>query len=196
MTGDPVRQKHKDQLALGAAAVGLVAACLIWLLWVLPVARSVGEAEPESIGSTITVDVNAGAVGIWGSGIAPTLGTAECRVRDPDGRAVDVRDGPLLAWDDTLWWMTPKTGFEQFAQFIAPDDGVYEIACADTLETYDGEFLVAGDTFGTAAIGLGRSSVFAVGTLLAVGAVVCPLFAVLLAVIIPVRRWRDRRRPR
>ncbi|WP_217183435.1 hypothetical protein [Streptomyces sp. AC495_CC817] len=198
MSDAATRQRHKDQVALGAAAVCAVAAVLIWVLWALPVARSVGEAEPAAIGDTITVELAEGPAGIWGSGRSPLLGTMECTVTGPSGERLAQSGPPSLTWDDTLWWLTPRPGFEQVTRFTAPAAGVYDVACTDALDTYDGSFLVAGDTFGTGTIGLGRtgSSDFAVGTVLAFSAVVLPLFAALVPLIILVRRFVERRRRR
>lgn len=190
------RQRDKDHVALAAAAVSAVAAVLIWVLWVLPIARSVGDAVPAPIGETITVDLGAGPAGVWGSGHSSAFGTIDCAVTGPDGRAVALSGPPSLTWDDVLWWTNPRPGFEQLSRFTAPSAGSYEIACTDSLDTYGGEFLVAGDTFGGFSVGLGRTgaSDFPVGSILAFCAAVLPLFAVLLPIVIALRRVRDRRR--
>jgi hypothetical protein len=174
-----------------------VGAVLIWVLWVFPVAASVEAADPHPIGESAVAELAAGErVGIWGRGISANLGTMACTVAAPDGEGVATRGGPSLGWSDTLWWMTPRWGFEQSAQFIAPDAGAYRVSCVDSLDTYDGDFLIAGDTFGSGSIGLGRNggSDFAVGSLLAFGAVFCPLLAVLLPAVIGIRLAVTRRR--
>lgn len=190
-------QRNKDQVALGAAAVALVAGVLIWLLWVLPIAGSLSEATPSPIGEPVGVELDAGErAGIWGSGLSVGFGTLDCAVTDPVGHEVSQRAAPSLTWDDTLWWTNPRPGFEQVSQIVAAEQGRYTVDCRDALGYYEGEILVAGDTFGSGSIGLGRSgsSDFAVGTVLAFCAVVCPLFGLLLPVVIGVRLLRDRRR--
>lgn len=191
------RLRHTDGVALAAALIGAIAGALIWVLWVLPISRSVADAEPAPIGSVVEVDLDSGQrIGIWGTGRAIWLGSVECDVRAPDGSEVPTHGGPSLRWDDTLWWMTPRDGFEQFAVVTAVDSGVHTVRCRDSVETYDGEFLTAGDTFGGGDIGLGRtgSNDVAIGTIFAFSAVVLPLFCVLLVIVIAVRRLRDRRR--
>jgi hypothetical protein len=164
---------------------------LIWTLWVIPVAASVAAAQSVPLEHAEEIELDAGErVGIWGSGISAMLGTLECSVSGPGGTELSQRGGPSLSWDDTLWWMTPKRGFEQQTQFTAADEGVHTVTCSDSLATYDGEFLVAGDAFGSGSIGLGRTggSDFAVGTALAFGAVFCLPVAMLLPVVILIRR--------
>lgn len=197
MTRGASAQRHKDQVAIGAAVVSAIAAALIWMLWVVPIATSVEHAEPQPIGTSRTVELDHGqAAGIWATGRAAWLGTAECMVLGPDGSEQPLTAGPSLNWEDTLWWMTPRAGFEQILRFASTSSGAYEVRCADRLDTYDGEFLVAGDSFGAGAIGLGRggSSDFPVGSILAFCAVVLPLFSVLIVPVIALRRLRDRRR--
>ncbi|MCK2036271.1 hypothetical protein KZC51_08985 [Microbacterium sp. SSW1-49] len=191
------RLNDRDRLALGAALTSVVAGALIWLLWVLPVATSVDRAAAHPLGEPAIVELDAGQrVGIWGSGISANLGTMACTVNTAEGEDVATRGGPALVWSDTLWWMTPKWGFEQSVQFTALEAGMYRVSCADSLDTYDGEFLVAGDSFGGGSVGLGRhgGSDFAVGSVLAFGAVFCPLFAVLLPIVIGIRLAISRRR--
>lgn len=197
MTSD--RLAHRDAVAFGFSAFCAVAALLIWTLWVLPIAASVRESDATPLDQSVTIALGAGErVGVWGAGISAMLGTMECAVIAPDGTELPQRGAPSLTWDDTLWWMTPKHGFEQRTQFTSVDAGTHSVTCTDSLDTYDGEFLVAGDSFGSGSIGLGRSggSDFAVGTILAFTAVVCPLIVVLLPGVILVRRLvaRNRRR--
>lgn len=184
-------------MALGAAAVALIAGILIWTLWVMPIAASVEEAEPNPLGRTVSVDLNEGErSGIWASGISAALGSTDCTAIAPDGAELPGRGAPSLTWDDTLWWMTPRRGFEQIVQFTASASGVHTVTCVDSLGTYDGDFLVAGDAFGGGEVGLGRtgSNGFALGTVLAFCAVVLPLFSVLLPVVIGLRIVFTRRR--
>ncbi|WP_417503501.1 hypothetical protein [Microbacterium sp.] len=191
------RLADRDAVAFGFSALCACIGVLIWTLWVLPVAASVSDADPVPLGRGATVELQEGErVGIWGSGVSAMLGTLECSVSGPAGAELSQRAGPSLSWDDTLWWMTPKRGFEQHTQFTAVRAGVHTVTCADSLDTYDGEFLVAGDAFGSGAIGLGRTggNDFAVGTLLAFGAVFCLPVAVVLPVVILVRRRVTRRR--
>jgi hypothetical protein len=189
----------RDRLALTAAFLCAIGGVLIWLLWVFPVASSVDAAADHPLGEPAVVELDPGqTVGIWGRGISASLGTMACTVSTPAGEGVVTRGGPSLDWSDTLWWMTPKWGYEQSAQFTAADAGAYRVSCADSLDTYDGEFLVAGDSFGSGSIGLGRNggSDFAVGSLLAFGAVFCPLLAVLLPIVIGIRLAVTRGRAR
>lgn len=197
MTRD--RLADRDAVAFGFAALCAVAGLLIWMLWVLPIADSVRESEAAPLDRQLTVELDAGErVGIWGAGISAMLGTMQCSVIAPDGTELALRGGPSLDWDDTLWWMTPKRGFEQADQFTAVDAGTHTVTCSDSLDTYDGEFLVAGDTFGSGSIGLGRNggSDFAVGSILAISAVLCPLIIILLPGVILIRRLVTRGRRR
>lgn len=193
------RVRRRDRAAFAAAGACAVMAVLIWTLWVLPVASSVKAAEPVPIGAATTVRLEPGErAGIWGLGRSAILGTAVCAVTAPDGREITPRSGPSLDWADTLWWMTPRWGFEQFSQFTASEAGDHTVQCIDALDVYEGEFLVAGDAFGGGSIGLGRGggAGFATGSLLAFGAVTSPLIAVLIVIVIPLRRLRDRARER
>lgn len=187
----------RDRFALATALICAVGGVLIWVLWVFPVVASVDAADTHPMGERALVELDAGErVGVWGRGISANLGTMACTVTAPEGDGVATSSGPSLDWSDTLWWMTPKWGFEQSAQFTAADTGAYRVSCADSLDTYDGEFLIAGDSFGGGSIGLGRNggSDYAIGSLLAFGAVFCPLVAVMLLVIVGVRLAVTRRR--
>lgn len=189
----------RDRFALTTALLCAVGGVLIWVFWVFPVAASVDAADTHPMGEDALVELDAGErVGIWGRGISANLGTMTCTVTAPEGDGVATSSGPSLDWSDTLWWMTPKRGFEQSAQFTAADDGAHRVSCADSLDTYDGEFLIAGDSFGGGNIGLGRNggSDFAIGSLLAFGAVFCPPVAVMLLVIIGIRLALAKRRSR
>ncbi|WP_435743718.1 hypothetical protein [Microbacterium sp. PMB16] len=172
---------------------------LIWTLWVLPIAASVDAADSRPLGATFTVELEAGErVGVWSQGISASLGTTECTVTAPDDSRVAQRGAPALDWDDTLWWMTPKRGFAQMSQVTAATTGDHRIRCEDSLDTYDGAFLVAGDSFGGGSIGLGRGggADYAVGTMLAFGAVFLPPFAVGVTIIVLVRTASARRSAR
>lgn len=186
-------------MAFVAAAICAATGILIWSLWVLPIVRSIETAEDLAIGKTMAVDLDAGSrAGIWTSGISAALGTMDCTVIGPDGAARPQRSASAVSWDDVLWWMTPRPGFVQSAQFTAVDAGAHLVDCRDSLDTYDGRFLVAGDSIGDGSIGLGRSGSndFAVGTLLALGAVMCPPLAVLLPLVVVLRRLVTSRAPR
>lgn len=164
-------------------AVCLVGSALIWILWVLPTARSIERAEPVPLGEAI--EVPDGAHGVWVSGRAAMLGLVRC---ESDGV---LSSGPSLDWDDTLWWMTPRDGFEQARRV----SGASSITCEAAMEGYEGEYLIAGDTFGDRRVWIGRMGE-ASGTLLAVGAVGLPLFAAFLTPILivqAIRRSRARR---
>ncbi|KAA0961436.1 hypothetical protein FQ142_11515 [Microbacterium sp. ANT_H45B] len=190
-TLDPDRLRSRDRMAFVAAAVCAVAGVLIWTLWVLPIVRSVEAAEDVPLGTTAVVDLEEGErVGIWASGISASLGTMECRAVGPDHDVRPQRGPSALSWDDVLWWMTPRTGFVQSSQFTAAESGAHRVTCRDSLDTYDGRFLVAGDSIGQGSIGLGRNGGvdFAQGTLLAAGAVMCPPLAVSLPLVILGRR--------
>lgn len=186
-------------MAFFAAAICAVTGVLIWALWVLPIVRSIESAEDVPIGQTMAVDLDSGArVGIWTSGISATLGTMDCSVIGPDGAERPQQGPSAVSWDDVLWWMTPRTGFVQSAQFTAAEAGTHLVDCRDSLDTYDGRFLVAGDSIGDGSIGLGRTggNDYPVGSLLALGAVMCPPLAVFLPLVILLRRLITRRVPR
>ncbi len=195
-TVDQSRLRRRDRLAFATAAICAVTGILIWTLWVLPIARSIEAAEDAPIGETMAVDLDAGArVGIWTSGISAALGTMDCTVIGPDGSERPQRSASAVSWDDVLWWMTPRPGFVQSAQFTVVEAGTHLVDCRDSLDTYDGRFLIAGDSIGDGSIGLGRTggNDFAVGTLLVLGAVMCPPLAVLLPLVILLRRLITRR---
>ena len=190
------RLKAKDHAAFLAAAVCAVVSILIWMLWVLPVAGSIDDARPVPIGRTIAVDLSEGqTVGIWASGRSAALGSMDCTVTDVHGSEVPQSGGSSLRWDDVLWWMTPRRGFEQHSQITASEAGEYVVRCEDSLDTYDGEFLVAGDSFGTGDVGLGRTggSDYSIGAILVFCAVLCPPVAVLIPAVILLRRLFTRR---
>ncbi|WP_230108085.1 hypothetical protein [Microbacterium foliorum] len=196
-TLDPDRLRSRHRMAFVAAAVCAVAAVSIWTLWVLPIVRSIDAAEDVPLGATTVVDLEEGErVGIWASGISASLGTMDCRVLGPDGEERPQRGPGAVNWDDVLWWMTPRPGFVQSSQFTAAAPGAHRVTCRDSLDMYDGRFLVAGDSIGQGSIGLGRTggADFAQGTLLAMGAVMCPPLAVLLPLVTLVTRLITRRR--
>lgn len=187
--------KARDRIAFFAAAIFAVGSLLIWTLWVLPIVRSVEAAQPVGIGSSTSIELADGqTVGIWARGRAATFGTMECAVTAPDGTAVPQVGGSSLSWDDVLWWMTPRPGFEQRSQFTAVDAGTHLVRCEDSLDTYDGSFLVAGDSFGAGDIGLGRtgSSDFSIGAVLVFCSVLLPPLAVMIPIVILLRRLLTR----
>jgi len=161
----------------GLVAICFVGSALIWILWVLPIARSIERAEPVPLGEPI--EVSAGAHGVWASGRAAMLGLVRC---ESDGA---LSSGPSLEWDDTLWWMTPREGFEQTRRV----SGATRVVCEATLDSYEGEYLVARDAFGSRSVWIGRMGEPS-GTVLAVGAVGLPLFAVFLTPILIVQTLR------
>ncbi|MDQ1128556.1 hypothetical protein [Microbacterium sp. SORGH_AS_0888] len=182
----PEHLRARRQLLWCLIPVCLIATVLIWLLWVLPVAASIQRSTPQSLGSTSQVTASAGErVGVWASGAAASFGLLRCEATDADGAVLDVRRGRSLGWDDTLWWMTPRPGFEQVFQVESSRAGVIAVTCVSAIDTYDAEFLVAGDTFMNGSIGLGRTGSvgFDIGSVLAITAVGFPLFAI---VLIPV----------
>lgn len=182
----------------------LLAACvaggaLIWMLWVLPVASSVAAAAPVPLGETAAVEAAAGeSVGVWASGPAALLGLTECAGTDAAGQDVPLRAGATPDWDDVLWWMTPRDGFRQVLRAVPAATGEVTIACASAMDAYDGDFLLAGDSFGAGSVGLGRGGNvdYPVGTLLALGAVTLPMFSVMLFVVLIVQTLRVRARGR
>lgn len=178
------------------AAIFAVAGAGIWGLWVLPVNASVRDAEPHSIGTPIAVTLTAGdRAGIWTNSLAADLEVLECEVRDSAGSEVAIRRAPALDWDDTLWWVNSRPGFAQVRAFTAERDGEYSVGCRDQTGWYEGEVLVAADSFGAGSVGLGRfgSNDFAKGTILSFCAVVCPLLSGLLALMAGFS-WLSRRR--
>ena len=158
----------------------------VWGLWALPANASVRDARPHPIGSPVEATLAAGErVGIWSNSVAADLEVLKCEVTGPQGVEVATRRAPALNWDDTLWWYTSRPGFAQLRAFEAAHDGKYSVQCRDATGWYEGEFLLASDSFGGGSVGLGRfgSNDFATGTILAFCAVVCPLLAGLLAVM-------------
>ncbi len=180
---------------LPVAAVSAIIGALVWLLWALPISGSVRDAHPRALGESISVMLEPEErAGIWTDSAAAALETLECAATDERGRVLDLRRAPALSWDDVLWWATPRAGFEQVRAFTAQTAGAVEVRCVDLMGVYDGGFLIAGDGFGSGAIGLGRSggNDFAVGTILVFCAVVCPLLAVLLLVLSAIGAVRRR----
>lgn len=169
-------------LALISAIVGAG----IWWLWVLPVNASVRDATPQPIGSSVEVTLVAGdRVGIWANSVAADLEVLACEVSGPAGAEAAMLRAPSLSWDDAPWWVTARSGFAQIRAFEAGGDGEYSVHCRDETGWYEGEFLLASDSFGGGSVGLGRfgSNDFATGTILVFCAAVCPLLAGMLAVM-------------
>nr|WP_201469317.1 hypothetical protein [Microbacterium hydrocarbonoxydans] len=192
----PERVKGKDRAALAVAAACAVISVLIWSLWVLPIVRSIDEARSTPTGRTVAVELAEGeTVGIWASGTSAALGTMTCSVVDSGGSELPQWGGPTLGWEDVLWWMSPRHGFAQQSQITSRAAGEHLVRCEDALGTYEGEFLVAADSFGSGAIGLGRNggSEYPIGSILVYCAVICPLLAVLIPVVILLRRLVARR---
>lgn len=177
------RRMTSPRRLVALALVSALAAAGIWALWVLPVNASVREAKPHPIGAPLGVELAAGErVGIWSNSVAAELEVLECEVTSPEGADIAMRRAPALNWEDTLWWLTSRPGFTQIRAFEAEREGRYSVVCHDQTGWYDGEMLIASDSFGGGSVGLGRlgSNDFATGTILAFCAVVCPLLAGLL----------------
>ncbi|WP_143469787.1 MULTISPECIES: hypothetical protein [unclassified Leucobacter] len=171
---------------LPIAAISAIIGTLVWLLWALPISGSVRDAHPQVLGEPIAVTLESGErAGIWTDSAAAALETLECTAIDERGGEIGLRRAPALSWDDALWWATPRSGFEQVRAFTAPSAGAVEVRCVDRMGVYGGGFLIAGDSFGSGSIGLGRTggNDFAVGTILVFCAVVCPLLAAFLLVL-------------
>ena len=170
---------------LPVAIVSAVGAVLVWALWALPVADSLAGATPAALAEPVTVRLDAGArAGVWMDSPATAFETYECAVTDAAGAVVPMSRPPALEWSDVLWWASERPTFTQVLGFQAPKAGAYVVRCSERTGWYDGEILVAGDSFGDGSIGLGRNggSDYAVGTILAFCAVVLPLLAALLLV--------------
>lgn len=168
---------------------------LVWLLWVQPVANSLDSADtsPVSIPVQITLEHNE-RVGIWSDSVAADLETLECTVTDATGASVPLITPPALEWSDVLWWASSRPGFSQIAGFSADAPGEHTVHCMERTGWYDGDVLLAADSFGDRAIGLGRmgSVDFAQGTILAYLAAVLPLLTIALAVMTLVAAVRGR----
>ena len=194
--GTRIHPATRLRSAMLAAVLGAIGGTLIWVLWVLPVVASVDRADPRPLGDAIVVELGVDErAGVWSQGVSASLGTLDCVVTGPDGASVAQRGAPALDWSSTLWWMTPKPGFVQTSQFTASAAGAYEVRCADSLDIYDGAFLIAGDSFGGGSIGLGRGggADYPVGTMLSFGAVFLPPFAVAVSIIVLIRVAVSRR---
>lgn len=184
---------------LPVAIASAIGAVLIWLCWALPVAGSLDAAVPHPLTDPLTVRLEAGErAGVWMNSPATAFETFECAVADAAGDAVPTAPPPALEWSDVLWWASEQPMFAQVIGFTARQGGDYTVRCSERTGWYDGEILIARDSFGDGAIGLGRAggADFAVGTILAFCAVVLPLLAVLLgiatAVAVIVRASRRR----
>lgn len=193
-----IRVKHKTQLLWALVALCAGASLLIWLLWVVPVARSVAEAERVPLGQTVELPAE-GVAGVWASGAAALLGLVECRAETADGARLAVWTVPSPGWDDTLWWMTSGEGVAPVKSVADAGGAAASVTCSSRIDTYDGEFLVAGDvTAGGGGVGLGRMGNvdYPTGTVLALAAVSLPLFVVAMTIVLLVQGLRVRRRAR
>lgn len=170
---------------------------LVWLLWAHPIADSLNRAETHPLHTPLEVDLSAGdRIGIWTNSVAADLGTLECSVTGPGNRTQKLTGPPALEWSVVLWWASARPGFSQVAGFSAQDSAVYTVHCTERTGWYDGELLLASDSFGEGSIGLGRmgSADFAQGTILAYCAVVLPLLTVALGIMTLVAAVRGRTR--
>ena len=168
---------------------------LIWLLWAHPVADALNRAETHPLDVPLHVDLEQNErVGIWANSVASDLGTLECAVTTPAGESVPTVAPPALEWSDVLWWASSRPGFTQIAGFSARESAEYTVQCTESTGWYDGEMLLASDSFGEGSIGLGRTGAadFAQGTILAYAAVVLPLLTLALGVMTVVAALRGR----
>ncbi|PXA67133.1 hypothetical protein [Cryobacterium arcticum] len=180
------------------AGACLAGSSVIWALWVVPVSASVAEARPTALGESIDLSGTDGS-GVWATGSAALLGLVQCRAETVDGRTLATRAVPSPGWDDTLWWMTPRESYTPLFSVEDSDGVAASITCASRLADYEGDFLVADDVSGGgSAVGLGRGGNidYPVGTLLALGAVMGPLFGVALTVTLILQGVRSRLRRR
>lgn len=171
---------------LPVAVVSGIGAVLVWVLWALPVADSLGEATPVPLGTPVSVVLSEGErAGLWMNSPAEALGTYRCDVQGPRGRAVPTAQPPALEWSDVLWWASDRPMFAQVLGFAAASPGEYTVTCVERTGSYGGDVLLARNSFGAGTIGLGRTggADFAVGSLLAFCAVVLPLLSGLLFVM-------------
>lgn len=199
MKPPPVPTRDRIRFGWAVAIVCAVIGALIWALWVGPVNRSIAAAQPAEVGTTLSLDLAENqTVGIWANGISSALGTMDCEIAGPNGSAPAMVTVHGLGWEDTLWWITARSGFEQYARFTASEAGAHTVTCADSLDTYDGSFLLADDTGTNSSIGLGRlgAADFPAVEVLAFSVIVCPLVAVLLIPIMTVQTLRLRRHSR
>ncbi len=195
----PIPSKERRWLGWLACALSAALGLGLWVFWVLPVRASVADATPGPSGTSVSVRLEEGQrVGIWASGRAAMLGTLECTVRSAGGEEPAVQRVRDLSWNDTLWWVTPRAGFESYAGFGAGATGEYAVSCDDSIGGYEASYLLAKDPQAPGWIGLGRggSADFRSSSVLAYGAVVAPLLAVLLLPIMGVQSLRARHRRR
>ncbi|MDY0830124.1 hypothetical protein SK224_13405 [Microbacterium sp. BG28] len=189
-----MRLRHRRQLLWALVGVCVVASGLIWALWVVPVSQSVAAARPTPLGQTMELPAE-GVTGVWASGTAALLGLVECRAETADGSSLRTWSAPSPGWEDTLWWMTPRTGFSPARSIADAGGAAASVTCSSQLDAYDGQFLLAGDvTAAGGGVGLGRMGNidYPTGTLLALGAVGLPLFAFLMTIVLLVQGLRTR----
>lgn len=193
-----MRMRHRTQLLWALVGACVVASALIWALWAVPVSQSVAAAQPVPLGQTVELPAE-GVTGVWASGAAPLLGLVECRAETTDGTPLRTWSVPSPGWDDTLWWMTHGDGFSPVQSVADAGGAAASVTCRSQIDTYDGEFLLAGDVTGAGGgVGLGRMGNidYPTGTLLALGAVGLPLFAFLMTIVLLVQGLRARRSDR
>lgn len=170
---------------------------LVWLLWAHPVADALNRAETHPLGVPLQVDLEQKQrVGIWTNSVAADLGTLKCSVTTLGGKSVPTVAPPALEWSDVLWWASSRPGFSQIAGFSAPESSEYTVQCTERTGWYDGDLLLAADSFGEGSIGLGRMGAadFAQGTILVYAAVVLPLLTLGLGLMTFVAALRGRTR--
>lgn len=190
-----MRLRHRRQMLWALVGVCVVASALIWALWVVPVSQSVAAARPTPLGEAAELPAE-GVTGVWASGTAALLGLVECRAETADGISLRTWSAPSPGWEDTLWWMTPRTGFSPVRSIADAGGPAASVTCSSRIDSYDGEFLLAGDvTAGGGGVGLGRMGNvdYPTGTLLALGAVGLPLFSFFMTIVLLVQGLRARR---
>lgn len=192
----PIPSRDRRWLGWMACALSAALGLGLWLFWVLPIRASVADAAPVPSGTSVSLRLADGQrVGIWASGRAAILGTLDCSVRSGEGETPSVHRVRELNWNDTLWWVTPRHGFESYAGFTAGRAGDYVVSCADSIGAYEANVLLAKDPSAPGWLGLGRggSADFRLSSVFAFSAVVAPLLAVLLLPIMAAQTLRARR---
>lgn len=170
---------------LAVAALSAIGAVLVWMLWALPIARSLEASSPGPLDVPVTIRLATGErAGVWMDSAATAFATSSCSVIDPTGAEAPTTRPPALEWSDVLWWVSDRPMFQQVVGIEARRAGEHIVRCAERTGWLDGEILVARDSFGGGAIGLGRTGAadFATGTILVFCAAVLPLLAAMLLV--------------
>lgn len=183
---------------LWAAVIAALVSSVLWWVWAQPITVSVRDATVLSTGTDESIVVEAGTdvVGVWASGRAAAFGTLACFVDDEPAAGWP---GPSLSWDDTLWWASGRHGFEQDQQLTLDPTASHEVRCEDGFDgTYEAEYVVARDSFGSGMLGLGRTGAadFPVGSIMAVLTVAGPLLAIMFPFVALANAVSNRRAAR